>query len=326
MAKRYGISYKGSKNKMAEALSEAVPFRGIDNFYDLFAGGCAVTHRMMETDRYRRYFANDLNGDVVTLFRDAVNGKYKDEKRWISREDFFRLKDTDPYVRYLWSFGNNGRDYLYSREIEPYKKAFHYAIVFDDWSLLKELCPEVWESTFEVLKGVANRHERRIRFGSAIKHCTKGNDSAEKINRCAHLEHLERLERLECLECLERLTITSKDYCNVEVLPNSVIYCDIPYKGCDDYGKRKGHNFDHEAFYDWCERQKELVLVSEYEMPRERFAEVWSVAHRCVFSATTNNAVTERLFVPIGQLMRYKELMGLGREKKPIYEQMSLFG
>ena len=28
-------------------------------------------------------------------------------------------------MRIVWSFGNNQRDYLYSREIEPYKKAVH---------------------------------------------------------------------------------------------------------------------------------------------------------------------------------------------------------
>lgn len=74
-----------------------------------------------------------------TLFIDALNGKYNDENRWISREDFFRLKDTDPYVAVVWSFGNNLHTYLYSKEIEPLKKAIHYAMFFSDYSLGKEL-------------------------------------------------------------------------------------------------------------------------------------------------------------------------------------------
>ena len=61
----------------------------------------------------------------MTLFKDAIDGKYENESRWISREDFYRLKDSDPFVRIVWSFGNNGCNYLYSREIEPYKKAVH---------------------------------------------------------------------------------------------------------------------------------------------------------------------------------------------------------
>ena len=36
------------------------------------------------------------------------------------------FKDTDPYIRYAWSFGNNGRDYLYAPEIERFKKHLHF--------------------------------------------------------------------------------------------------------------------------------------------------------------------------------------------------------
>ena len=68
-----------------------------------------------------------------TLFIDALNGKYENDTRWISREDFFRLRDTDPFVAIVWSFGNNMRNYLYSVEIEPLKRAIHYAVFFDDY-------------------------------------------------------------------------------------------------------------------------------------------------------------------------------------------------
>ena len=50
--------------------------------------------------------------------------KYEPE-RFRSREDFFAEKDTNPFVRLVYSFGNNQRNYLYSKEIEPYKKAVH---------------------------------------------------------------------------------------------------------------------------------------------------------------------------------------------------------
>ena len=94
------------------------------HLYDVFAGGCAITHAALLSGKFKEVHANDIS-DSVTLFEDALNGKYENESRWISREDFFRLKDSDPYVRIVWSFGNNQRNYLYSREIEPYKKAVH---------------------------------------------------------------------------------------------------------------------------------------------------------------------------------------------------------
>ena len=38
----------------------------------------------------------------------------------------------------MWSFGNNGKDYLYSKEIESFKKAYHYAVFFKDYSIFEE--------------------------------------------------------------------------------------------------------------------------------------------------------------------------------------------
>ena len=134
---KYGLPYKGSKNKLAERIVRLLPKR--THLIDLFCGGCAVSHAALLMGKYEHIHINDINWMCPTLFIDALNGKYNDENRWISREDFFRLKDTDPYVAVVWSFGNNLRDYLYSKEIEPLKKAIHYAMFFSDYSLGKEL-------------------------------------------------------------------------------------------------------------------------------------------------------------------------------------------
>lgn len=122
MAKKYGLPYQGSKSKLAERIVALLP--PATHLYDVFAGGCAITHAALLSGKFKEIHANYIS-DSVTLFEDALNGKYENESRWISREDFFRLKDSDPYVRIVWSFGNNQRSYLYSREIEPYKKAVH---------------------------------------------------------------------------------------------------------------------------------------------------------------------------------------------------------
>lgn len=134
---KYGLPYKGSKNKLAERIVSLLPKR--THLIDLFCGGCAVSHAALLRNKYEHIHINDINWMCPTLFIDALNGKYQNETRWISREDFFRLKDTDPYVAVVWSFGNNLRDYLYSKEIEPLKKAIHYAIFFHDYSLGQEL-------------------------------------------------------------------------------------------------------------------------------------------------------------------------------------------
>jgi hypothetical protein len=92
----------------------------------------------MISSKWKNFIVNDIS-DAPKLFVDAVNGKYANEKRWISRDEFHRLKESDPYIRYVWSFSNQGSDYLYSKEIEPWKKAFHYAVCFNDFSLFEKM-------------------------------------------------------------------------------------------------------------------------------------------------------------------------------------------
>ncbi len=133
---RFGIGYLGSKNDIAQKIIDLLP--PADTFVDLFAGGCAMTHCAMLSGKYKHFIINDIC-DAPRLFIDAINGKYANETRWISREDFFRLKDSDPYVKYVWSFGNNGESYIYGRHIEPYKKAYHYAVFFDDYTLFEAM-------------------------------------------------------------------------------------------------------------------------------------------------------------------------------------------
>lgn len=163
---RYGLPYKGSKNKLAERIVSLLPKR--THLIDLFCGGCAVSHAALLRNKYEHIHINDINWMCPTLFIDALNGKYQNETRWISREDFFRLKDTDPYVAVVWSFGNNLRDYLYSKEIEPLKKAIHYAIFFRDYTLGKELGYDL--SFIEPISDIQRRYAAVKRYFSQFGH------------------------------------------------------------------------------------------------------------------------------------------------------------
>lgn len=136
---RYGIPYQGSKNAIAaHIVAEFLPPSAC--LVDIFAGGCAITYAALEAG-FCKVIANDIS-DAPELFAAAARGEYKNEKRWISREDFERLKNVDAYVRYCWSFGNNENTYMYSVEIEPWKKALHYARVLGDRSLLRDILQE----------------------------------------------------------------------------------------------------------------------------------------------------------------------------------------
>ena len=309
----YGLPYKGSKNALAWRIVECIP--SAPAFVDLFCGGCAVTHAAMLAGRWDRYIANDICGIVPRAFLDAVSGKYRGEDRWISREEFFRLKDTDGYVRCCWSFGNNGRDYIYSRGVEPYKRALHHAVFWRDYGPLRELMPEVSGEVERRLDRLENRKERRVEIGRGIVAALNALASEERSRLIAanplykmirgqsleSLESLERLERLERLESLQSLRISSMDYREVRLPEGCVVYCDPPYKGTDGYNHQ---GFDHDAFWEWARNCPRPVYVSEYDAPKD-FVPAADFPHRSRISATANNKVTERLFV---HESRYDEL------------------
>nr|DAG48480.1 MAG TPA: D12 class N6 adenine-specific DNA methyltransferase [Caudoviricetes sp.] len=238
---KYGLPYKGSKNKLAERIVRLLPKR--THLVDLFCGGCAVSHAALLMGKYEHIHINDINWMCPTLFIDALNGKYNDENRWISREDFFRLKDTDPYVAVVWSFGNNLRDYLYSKEIEPLKKAIHYAMFFSDYSLGKELGHDLsfidpihdLQKRYLAVKHYFNKlgHFQQQSFEGRISECSLSkpwNDSTPICGiggqkRLAEIgdngKTYKRPSELQHLECINRVSQFKKknrsgELCNCE--------------------------------------------------------------------------------------------------------------
>ena len=348
----YGMPYKGSKNKIAKWIVESLP--AAEWFVDLFGGGGAVTHAAMLSGKWRRFIYNDFDSNIVRGFDMAVHGGFANEKRWICREDFERLKDTDPYVSMCFSFGNNCADYCYSKEVEPWKRALHYARMFGDlsefekfgiktdtmrtsvslradiqahkdeykaayirWYMKNVLCSDMeYRLKKEELERNIKEESERLRaylvnarnaagltssavdkylgtngmsghyFGrSQWEFPTRENyikmqeimpaldrdfdevvglstlwQSLESLESLQSLESLESLERLQSLQSLE---IFNRSYEDVKIPKNATVYCDIPYRGTDEYNIK----FDHNKFYDWVRRQKQQIFISEYNMP-----------------------------------------------------------
>lgn len=335
---KYGLPYKGSKNKLAKRILALMP--RAEHFIDLFCGGCAVSHCALTMGKYPHVHVNDADWRPVTLFMDVLQGRYADEDRWISREDFARLKDKDPYVAVVWSFGNNMRDYLYSRDIEPLKRAIHYAIFYSDYAPGKELghdlsfidCIPSLDRRYIAVKRYFSQfgHFQQQSFeGGGIKQCgcstsnvgtgwmlaSKKKESAKSCNfspgstsTICHtdgwvyrLQYRERHASLPLYGGGRSVSLTSSvgDYADVEIPRGSVVYCDIPYRETNVYDKE--NDFNYQRFYEWCARQTEPVFISSYDMPAEGFRCIAEFEHRSILCATRNNAVTERIFMPIHQ-------------------------
>ena len=216
----YGLPYQGLKNRIAKRLVDALPPAPV--LYDVFCGGCAVTHAAMLSGKYQHFVINDRRGWLPAAFQKAIHGGYAHEDRWISREDFERLRSTDAYAALCFSFGNDCQSYMYARGLEPYKRALHYAIFWRDFAPWAVLCPETADALAAGLAPIEDRKQRRVQAGHFIIGSLKAQLAAGTLTpdildkpiyrqirrpRAASnsLESLERLERLESLQSLERL-------------------------------------------------------------------------------------------------------------------------
>ena len=164
MSKNYGLPYMGSKNRIAKELITEIIWNepNAEIFVDLFAGGCAMAHTALLSGKFKKVIANDIN-EMPKLFKDAIKGKYRDETRWISRDEFHKLKDTDMYIKSCWSFGNDGKTYLYGEHLEPYKKAYHYARVLGDFSLFNQFAPYIEQENGGNLRKCIKANYERIK-------------------------------------------------------------------------------------------------------------------------------------------------------------------
>ena len=303
----YGLPYQGSKSVIAPWVISCLPPG--DTLVDLFYGGCAVTDAAMRAHRYKHFIINDISAMMPSTFVKALKGGFRGEDRWIDRETFFRLKDTDPYVALCFSFSNNRKNYAYGKPVEPYKKALHYAIVFDDWDPLKELCPDVIDAAYSALNGVSDRYERRSRCLAVTEKKRvadvgiQDSKKLENLNCLGRLQSLQRLERLESLQRLESLDLKTynEDYSKVPIPDGSIVYCDPPYKGTRPYLC----DFDSDSFYHWALTRDYPVFISEYAMPDD-FAPIAIKQKTCSASPTATNIVAEKIFVQRRYADKYK--------------------
>lgn len=254
--KIYGLPYMGSKNAIAEWVVECLP--GSEHFYDLFCGGCAITHAAMHSHKYKTFHVNDVT-PMGTIFKSLVDGTRKVYYKWVSREGF--LQTDDYLIKSIWSFGSDCSTYLYGKDIEPIKKSLHYAIVEGDYTLSDEIGIDM-----RFLDGVEGVYERYLDFRRKY---------GKSPPPHTHLE------------------ATQLDYQEVEIKPKSTVFCDIPYISTHKYGC----TFDHDRFYSWADSREHPVFITEYMMPPE-FIPIAIRGRRGLMAANGKDGVkAEKIFV-----------------------------
>ena len=276
----------GSKDKIAEKIITFLPAG--NRLVDLFGGGFAITECAIYSKKYKFYLYNELNPLLPKLILKAKNGDYNYKRfkpQWISHEDFDKLKDTDGYIKYIWSFSNKGTNYMFGKDIEPVKKSAHNYIVFG----IKDDFIKRWFKDIDKYITTPDIKKRRIIFRrylkAVIERYRKNGQNLQELNQLERLqnleclERLERLQNLECLERLERLQITNDTYLNYEYQDGDVVYCDPPYEDTAKYNNNS--SFNHKEFYDWVATRPYKVYFSSYNtISDKRFKMVWAEGKR----------------------------------------------
>ena len=285
---RYGMPYQGSKSRIADWVVGNLPSAPV--LVDIMCGGGAVSHAALLSGKYERVVMNDVNG-MADVFVRASHGEYADYSFVPDHEQFFALRDSDPVVSLLYSFGNNRRTYLWSRELEPVKVAASRMLCAPSLSERRRYWRAFCRVLREYVEGDAGMPEL-----------------LELLERLEQLEGLQRLERLQGLQGPERLEGSCADYRDVEIPSDAIVYVDPPYAGTDC---RPYDGFDFDAFHAWLDSVPNLTVVSEYTCP-PHCVQVAEREHCTTMSANSNTlSCVERLFVPERQLDEYQERMGV---------------
>lgn len=242
-----------------------------------------MSHAALLSGKYESVYYNDICPLLPPLIQNAIDGKYNYnvfKPEFITKEEFQKKKDTDGYVKFLWSFGSRGQTYIFGQDVEELKHATHDFIVFGKWSdLLNEVTPKL-----QAAVTADNPHDRRTQY----LHCLKaelGWSGYNKYRRDAELHQLERLQKLEQLGRFDSLTLNCGNMYEYEYRDGDIVYIDPPYEDSECYDER---NFNHTKFYDWVYSRPYQVWFSSYDISDKRFSRKNVCELASTFSSTNN--------------------------------------
>ena len=296
MIKNLRIPYQGSKNKISlNLIHEMRKYKPKARyFYDLFGGGGSMSFTAIQLGYNVIY--NEFNTDlanfmqfIIGRIRNKEKSKYgllPDEYyKFVTRKIFMdqKLLKTNyaEFCRLVYSFGNDGKSYMFGKEIEEIKKQAH---------------------EYLYKNGYNGTVETRVKL---LKQFKKDKNIIGRLE-LGQLQQLQQLQQLERLERLEQLEIFNKSYQDITIKQNDediIIYCDPPYRKTKGY---RNNNFNFNEFDKWILNHDKTIFISEYETP---FYEIFNIDKICTMSATNSNKKTlEKLFCNKNLKLRDKQL------------------
>ena len=281
---RYGLPYKGSKNKIAKRLIEFIP--RTENFVDMMCGGASVSQCIKEHRPETNVHLNDVDEQLIEFLRLIDGNGWHGIEHFISHDEFFRLKDSRFDVSVCFSFGNDRRTYLYS-----WNKEFLMWRLED--RLIKEGLPESYE---RFLKEKNKYRDVDVKYMRAVQRISSIFRFQERMHG-----------KFASISCGTYFDYRFSDGMTPD---NTVVYCDIPYRNTES--RQYSERFHHERFYWWVRNSRYVCVTSEFSMPSD-FVRVGEIGRPEICCKPTNgkrDMTVEGLFVHRDKVREYERMMG----------------
>lgn len=235
-----GLPYIGNQNQKAQQIIDALP--KAKSLVDVFGGSGAISLAAAASNRWKTVIYNDKRTTVVNLLSALIeNNKNIDLDLYthITREQFFDWRDnqSDSIERTLvllcWSFSNDEKGYLWSRDKEQFKLDLIQKYIVDDNHNLS----------------INERHQKYL--------------ATKQQTRLSRMEPIDRIKRLELMQTAQvslPIIYLNMDYSALPIHENDVVYCDPPYlKSVHRYG-----GLDDNRFYKWLNNlPTHSIFISE---------------------------------------------------------------
>jgi DNA adenine methylase len=224
--------WAGGKTKVLKHYGPFMP-SGVDNYYESFFGGGAMFIHMMNKYKPKNVFINDINKDIVSIYR-CIKENYDE---FIQRLDELE----DQYIPLC----KEDRKKLY------FEVRHHHAYDYELW-------PKPFESaTLYFLMKTGFNGVYQLNKNTNGRYGTPAGLLTQKT------EVYDRNIVLWWHHALQNATITSQDWENhVKDDPNAFFFFDPPYRSSfADYGNA----FDDDALLrliDFCDRQDKVFLAN----------------------------------------------------------------
>ena len=193
-----------------------------------------MTDYGLKHNKFKKAIINDIDPRCVRLYDSALKGSIDYNyyaKLFINRDEFMKLKETDPVIACIWSFGNDFRTFFFSdRNLKIYHAKWNYVINKDE-SELQAMgflpMPALTSDDYKVNRRTVSKFIRE-KYGdhdkaytdeqklnrTALKLLAKDKEKPSEIeNTCiSKLDPIERLNNIENLSIrriqpLEKLDI-----------------------------------------------------------------------------------------------------------------------